>query len=202
MFTQMKRKKRPYRMAKRAKARDETRQRIVDATIELHEEVGPRATTISAIADRAGVQRLTVYRHFPDETAVFSACTNHWLHLNPPPDPGAWDAIADPRDRLREALSAFYEYYTGTERMWTVSHRDVAEVPALQKPMADFETFVTAAANRLAKAFRDGRGRSRAVRLTVQHALAFPAWKDLQDRGLKNSGKVELVLSWLDGTME
>jgi AcrR family transcriptional regulator len=74
--------------------------------MQLHEEIGPRATTISAIADRAGVQRLTVYRHFPDETAVFQACTAHWLSLNPPPDPADWAGITDPRNRLRKRTFA------------------------------------------------------------------------------------------------
>jgi len=78
--------KRPYQLKKRAMSREETRRKIVEATMHLHEEIGPRATTISAIAERAGVQRLTVYNHFPDETAVFQACTSHWLSLNPPPD--------------------------------------------------------------------------------------------------------------------
>jgi AcrR family transcriptional regulator len=195
----MKRKKRPYRMAKRARSQDETRQRIIDAAMHLHEEIGPRATTISSIAERAGVQRLTVYRHFPDETAVFKACTTHWLSLNPPPDPGAWDDTADPWDRLQKALSAFYEYYSETERMWAVSYRDVASVAALQEPMAKFEALLLDVADRLARAVRAGRARSRLVRVTVQHALTFLAWKDLHDRGLNNDKKVELVLTWLAG---
>jgi AcrR family transcriptional regulator len=145
--------KRPYRLNEGAKAQDETRRRIVEATMQLHEEVGPRATTISAIADGAGVQRLTVYRHFPDETAVFRDCTAHWLTLNPLPDPSAWSGITDPRDRMRTALAAFYSYYSGTRRMWRVSIRDVDHVPALQRPMSEVAAFVGSVAEGLLDAF-------------------------------------------------
>ncbi|TFH87282.1 TetR/AcrR family transcriptional regulator [Billgrantia azerbaijanica] len=186
-------------MRKRAESQEKTRQRIVEATMQLHEELGPRATTISAIAERAGVQRLTVYRHFPDETAVFQACTSHWLDLNPPPNPQSWESIADPWERLAAALSAFYEYYAATERMWTVSHRDVSAVDALQEPMADFATYVTEIADDLAKPLWPDTRTASSVKVTVQHALAFLTWKDLQKRGVENARKVELVVSWLSG---
>src|SRR3546814_654746 len=99
MFTEMA--KRPYNQAKRAESRDETRLRILRATMDLHEEIGLRQTTISAIAERAGVQRLTVYRHFPDDEALITACSGHWLGLHPPPDPARWAAITDPLDQAR-----------------------------------------------------------------------------------------------------
>src|SRR5215208_5174558 len=86
---------------RRDSRRERTRQRIVEATIELHETVGTARTTISAIAEKAGVQRLTVYRHFPDERALFTACRGHWSATNPPPDPATWTQSADPEERLR-----------------------------------------------------------------------------------------------------
>ena len=165
----------------------------------LHEEIGPRATTISAIADRAGVQRLTVYRHFPDETAVFQACTAHWLDLNPPPNPAEWAEIADPMERLRAALASLYAYYAGTRRMWTVSHRDVADVPALQGPMEAFGAYVRSIADDLAAGFKTGG--SRAVSVTVQHALAFPTFADLDDRQLQDDEKIDLVAAWIRGAL-
>jgi AcrR family transcriptional regulator len=183
-------------MKARAQSQEETRQRIVDATMHLHQELGPRATTISAIAERAGVQRLTVYRHFPDETAVFQACTTHWLEMNPPPDPAGWADIDAPRERLRAALMAFYDYYLATRAMWAPSHRDVADVPALQEPMAQFASFVASIADDLAAGVAEGSGE---VRVTVGHALTFPTWADLESRSLDNRGKVELVLRWVDG---
>ncbi|GLQ55041.1 TetR/AcrR family transcriptional regulator [Devosia nitrariae] len=188
--------KRQYRMRERAKSQEETRQRIVEATMHLHEEIGARATTISAIAERAGVQRLTVYRHFSDETAVFRACTSHWLHLNPPPDPAEWAGIADPVARLRTAFERFYAYYARTRRMWLVSHRDVADVPALQQPMAQFAEFVAGVGDGLVFGPPGNRD---AILATVRHALVFPTWQSLEDLGLDNPAKLDLVLGWVRG---
>lgn len=193
--------KRHYRMSERAKSQEETRQKIVEATMHLHEEVGPRSTTISAIAERAGVQRLTVYRHFPDETAVFQACTTHWLSLNPPPNPANWSSLADGWARLRTALATFYAYYRSTRRMWTVSHRDVAEVPALQGPMAEFASFVGMVGDDLSAHLIDGGDRRSSAQATVRHALAFTTWAALDELGLEDAGKVALVEDWLRGVM-
>src|SRR3954469_22389923 len=88
--------KRPYRMRRRAELEEQTRRRITESTIALHEELGPARTSISAIAERAGVRRSTVYRHFPDENALFAACSTHWRAANPPPNPRAWAATEDP----------------------------------------------------------------------------------------------------------
>src|SRR5215213_9482442 len=96
--------RRPYRKRRRAQLEAETRLRITDAAIELHGSVGPARTTISAVADRAGVQRATVYRHFPDEEALFDACSSHWMAQHPLPNVEAWKAITDPDERLRLAL--------------------------------------------------------------------------------------------------
>lgn len=192
--------KRSYKMRERAKSQEETRQRIVEATMKLHEEVGPRATTISAIAEKAGVQRLTVYRHFPDETAVFQACTSHWLSLNPPPNPVEWSGEADPREKARKALAAFYRYYKATRRMWTVSFRDVADVPALQEPMAEFAGFVASVAEDIAASFgSDPDGQTTA---TLKHAFIFPTWSNLDELGLDDHQKVEIVIAWLSGVLK
>src|SRR5438105_12155523 len=96
--------KREYRKKRRAELEQQTRLRITESTVELHGTVGPARTSISAVAERAGVRRSTVYRHFPDEASLFRACTAHWMSLNPPPDPGSWAAIADPDERLKPAL--------------------------------------------------------------------------------------------------
>lgn len=194
--------KRPYQLKERAKSQEETRQKIVEATMHLHEELGPRATTISAIAERAGVQRLTVYRHFPDETAVFKACTSHWLSLNPPPDPMEWADIADPRKRLAAVLAAFYRYYGTTQRMWTVSHRDVVDVPALQEPMARFAGYLSGIAGDLAARLTATPGDRGPVEATIRHALRFPTWADLDEQGLATDEKVRLATCWVGGVMD
>ena len=70
--------KRRYELKERARRQAETKQRIVEAAVALHTSVGPARTTISAIAERAGVERHTVYAHFPDERTLFRACSTHW----------------------------------------------------------------------------------------------------------------------------
>ena len=190
--------KRQYQMRQRAASQEETRRRIVEATMQLHEEVGPRNTSISAIAERAGVQRLTVYRHFPDELAVFQACTSHWLELNPPPDPAMWAELADPQARFRMAIAAFYDYFARTQRMWRVSFRDVSEVPALQQPMAEVAIFLGGVAGGLAAAFGVPPA-SGPIAQTIRHALHFLTWAELEDQGLNNDEKLTLVTCWLHG---
>lgn len=193
-------KKRSYTLRERAKSREETRLRIVEATMHLHEEIGPRATTISAIAERAGVQRLTVYRHFPDEMAVFQACTAHWLTLNPPPDPAAW---ADRRgmDRLAAALAAHYAYYRATRRMWTAAHRDAADVPALQGPMQAFSAHIAAIGAALADDLAPRPDRRKFLSATVVHALAFTTWEQLEALGLGDGDKAGLACAWARGAI-
>src|SRR5262245_24150518 len=116
-------------MRRRAEHVDETRQRIVEATVELHGSVGPAATTIAAIADLAGVTRLTVYRHFPDEAALFGACSAHWISRQQLPDPGAWSQIGDPAARLRAGLADLYRFYRASAGMLTHIYRDFAALP-------------------------------------------------------------------------
>lgn len=193
---------RNYVMKKRAEAQDATRLKIVEAAMHLHEELGPRATTISAIAERAGVQRLTVYRHFADEFAVFQACTSHWQSLNPPPDPASWQDIADPMARAEAATNALYDYYGRTRRMWSQSFRDVDEVPALKQPMASVAAYIEQVADDLTAAFKlRGASRDR-VAATLAHAIHFPTWDHLETLGIGQAKKVALVLSWVRGALE
>src|SRR5690348_4914006 len=117
MFTEMK-KSRSYVLKARGEHVAETKARIVEAIMRLHGEVGPRNTTISAIADRAGVERLTVYRHFKDEAAMFAACSHRYLELNPPPDLSAWGDETDPARRTRRGLTALYAFFSRTAPMF------------------------------------------------------------------------------------
>src|SRR5690606_12277315 len=181
-------KKRPYRMTQRAESRDETRARIVEAAIALHEEIGPRATTVSAIAERAGVQRLTVYRHLPDEEAVIQA-----------PDPARWDSIEDPVRRVRTALREFCAYYARTARMWASIRRDAPDVPAVQVPLAGYDAYVREVAERLAGGLDAGKRARTQAAATLRHALSFAAWENLEALGLDDAAKVALAGRWLDG---
>src|ERR671917_271608 len=113
-----------YELKKRAEKQEETRLRIVRATLELHESVGPALTTRSAIAERAGVTRPTVYSHFPDDLSLGKACSSLGLSENPLPDPGRWEEISEPEERLRSALSDLYSYFRRGERLWANILRD------------------------------------------------------------------------------
>ncbi len=197
MFTGMK--KRPYTLKKRAESREATRARIVAATVALHEELGPKDTTISAVAERAGVQRLTVYRHFPDETALFKACTSQWLADHPPPDAALWEGIGDGEPRVRAALATFYLYYRATTRMWTASYRDMNEVPALRQPMKKFHAYLDGLAADLAATLQPPRARRRPVLLTMRHALRFETWHSLASQDVDDDAIVELMMGWLSG---
>ena len=136
--------KRPYRMKRRAELEEQTRRRITESTVALHEELGPARTSISAVAERAGVRRSTVYRHFPDEEALFAACSSHWRAANPPPDPRAWSAIADPEARTATALRELYAFYGRTEGMYTSLLRDEPLVPVVHRLLRDFYGYLRA----------------------------------------------------------
>src|SRR5262249_2159623 len=125
--------KRPYRMKRRAELEEQTRQRITESAVALHEEVGPAHTSIRAIAERAGGRRSTAYRHFPDEDALFAACSSHWRALNPPPDRRSWTSIGDPGERTRAALGELYSFYAATQSMYLSLLRDEALVPAVHR---------------------------------------------------------------------
>src|SRR4051794_33300540 len=180
---------RKYELRARAEQQEQTRRRITEATVELHRTVGPARTTISAIAERAGVQRLTVYRHFPDERDLLAACSAHWLAADPPPDPGAWTAVADPRARLRRALRELYGFYEREEAMLANVDRDAPDMPALAA-VADRSGFEAASATVLAR----GWPRRRAVRAAIGHALAFATWRSLRrEQGLPPQACVDLM---------
>jgi AcrR family transcriptional regulator len=124
--------KRKYELRKRAERLADTRRRITEATVELHRTVGPAATHINEVARRAGVQRMTVYNHFPNDTELLTACSAHWRSLHPTPDLAAWRAVEDPGARLRLGLGQLYGWYRETEPMTANVLRDSQVLPALR----------------------------------------------------------------------
>jgi AcrR family transcriptional regulator len=177
----------------RARDPEETRRRIVEATVALHEEVGPAATTVSAIAERAGVQRLTVYRHLPDEGAVVRACSAHWSADHPLPDTAAWAGLTDPRARLSAALTAVYVYFRGGRRMLEQVLRDESEVTELKAVMAPYHSWFRELAGQLSAGWGVAGGAQRRIRAAVGHALRFETWSSLTDEGLTDAEAVALL---------
>src|SRR5882724_3024396 len=143
-------KRRPYRLQQRAAQQAETHLALARAAFELHNSVGPSRTTVSAIAEKAGVQRLTVYRHFPDDNAIFAACTAYAFTEAPPPDPETWRAIPEPEERLRLALRQLHVYYRRRRRLLANLDRD-AEMPAVAAALARRRELLAKAAAILAE---------------------------------------------------
>ena len=191
-------KKRKYKKTRRAEQQEQTRDRIVEATVALHEELGPANTSIKAVAERAGVQRLTVYRYFPDDVSLYQACTSHWLSLNPPPDSSGWSGIEMAEEQTTTALLEFFKYYRRTESMWTGAYRDVEDIAALKKGMDGFEAYIDEACYALVKAWKLRGKRKQQLSLTVRHALRFATWRLLKQEKLNDKQITELVMSWLD----
>jgi AcrR family transcriptional regulator len=190
----MSKQKRPYRMTRRAELEEQTRKRITASAVALHEERGPARTPISAVAERAGVRRSTVYRHFPDEEALFAACSAHWRAANPSPDPGAWAAIEDPAERTETALRELYAFYSRTEAMYTSLLRDEPVVPIVHRLLGDFYGYLRAIQDIL-MAGRRLRGRAaRRTQAAIGHALSFPTWRSLtREQGLADADAVALM---------
>ncbi len=183
--------KRPYRLKRRAEAEHRTRVRIA---VELHGTLGPARTSISAVAQRAGARRSTVYRHFPDEASLFSACTSYWMAAHPFPEVGRWAAIADPAVRLKAALGELYAHYRRTERMMSNILCDEATMPIVKRMLGGYRAYLAAARDTL-KSGRRGRGRARQrVLAAIGHALAFSTWRSLAaEQELTDSQAADLI---------
>ena len=192
---------RPYRMKRRAELEEQTRRRITESAVALHEELGPARTSISAVAERAGVRRSTVYRHFPDEEALFGACSSHWRAANPPPDPRAWAAIEDPGERTETALRELYAFYGRTEGMYPSLLRDEPLVPVVHRLLGDFYGYLRAIQDILMAGRGLRGGAARRTRAAIGHALAFPTWRSLtREQELTEGDAVALMCALVEGT--
>jgi AcrR family transcriptional regulator len=182
---------RTYELKRRAEQQDETRQRIVDATIELHQTIGPARTTFAQIAERAGVGRVTVYRHFPDEPSLSRACSGHYYAQHPAPEPERWREIANPLERLRVALRETYAYHRLTEAMISHVLADARDHPAV----TPYHDHWRRATDVLIEPWRLRGRRRTALRAGIALALSFDTWRTLaREQGLDDEQAVELML--------
>jgi AcrR family transcriptional regulator len=192
--------KRTYRKTRRAALEEQTRLRITESAVALHEELGPARTSISAIADRAGVRRSTVYRHFPDDEALFAACSSHYAAANPPPDPSIWAAIEEPAERTATALRELYAFYGRTEGMYTSLLRDEPLVPIIHRRLGDFYGYLRAIENSLMPGRGLRGGAARRTRAAIGHALEFSTWRSLaREQGLRDDEAVALMSVLVEG---
>jgi AcrR family transcriptional regulator len=181
-------------MSRRAEHVDETRQRIVDAAVSLHGSIGPAATTISAVAETAGVTRLTVYRHFPDDAALFEACSADWLARQRVPDPTQWAAIADPPARLRAGLADIYRFYRAGADMLFRIHRDIDHIPAARRDfLHDRDRRL---ADLLAATLTGTPAERRRRRAAIGHSVSFWTWWSLcHELGLSDRDAIEVMVA-------
>jgi AcrR family transcriptional regulator len=191
--------KRKYELKKRAEEMAETHRRITDAAIELHGTVGPSRTTLSAVAKRAGVERRTLYRHFPTEADLFAACSTHYFTANPWPDLVTWRAIGDPQQRLVRALDELYAYYERTEPMLSNVLRDAELVDFARGAVAPLHAYLEEAAEILTIGRQVVRGRRRQILGgALRHALAFSTWRSLSTNGVGRSDAVKLMAALVE----
>jgi len=198
MMSRETRPRRKYELKKRAEEMAETHRRITEAAIELHGTVGPSRTTLSAVARQAGVERRTLYRHFPTEADLFAACSAHYFTANPWPDLDSWRAIRDPRSRLEQALGELYAYYERNEPMFSNVLRDAAVLDFARDAVVPLQTYLDEAAAILVVG-RPARGRRRQLLAgALRHALAFSTWHSLAAAGVTRDDAVVLVTALVE----
>ncbi len=190
-----------YKLKKRAEREQETQLRIVRATVELHESLGPALTTRSAIAERAGVSRPTVYSHFPDELSLGKACSALDLSENPLPDPGSWEEISDPERRLRAALTELYAYFRRREKLLAnilrdqeMPHlKDDPDVREIMRPIIEHWERMHKA---LAVGWKTHNGQSEPLLFgAIGLALDFYSWRTMvRKQGVTDEQAVELMV--------
>ena len=182
---------RTYRKRKRAQAEEETRRRITEAAVELHGTVGPANTTVTDVAKGAGVSRMTVYKHFPTEVDLFTACSSHWASRNPFPDPSRWTAV-DPVERLEIALTELYVWYGAKQQMLGNVLRDMPNIPALDEVMSGLWTaWMASVIETLADGWQCDD--EQALRAALWLATDFSTWGSLNRSGLDDTAAAAVI---------
>lgn len=185
---------RNYTLKRRADQQAETRQRIVDAAVELHGTVGPARTSLSMVAEKAGVQRNTLYAHFPDERSLLMACSGESLERDPPPDAEAWRGVPGP-ERLQTALSDVYGWFGGNAQLLGCVLRDAEHYAPVQEVSAlRYGPYIGAWHEVL------GEGLSPTQQALLHLALSFHTWRALvAEAGLPDAAAVDAMVDAIAG---
>jgi len=193
MSTETSQPRRRYEKRARATQEQETRRRIVEAALELHGSVGPARTSVTAIAEQAGVRRATVYRHFPDERTLFMGCSGLWRERHPLPDPATWATLEDPAERLDTALDALYGWYERAESMLTRVLRDEDAVPVIAELQQGRHAYVAAVEDGLVPGWGARGKQATRLRAAIGLALDFYTWRTLHERGLERRDAIAVT---------
>ena len=185
--------KRRYEKRARAAQEEATRLRIIEAAIALHGTLGPARTTVSAIAERAGVRRATVYRHFPDGRTLFLGCSGAWRERNPLPDPAGWSSIDDPGARLEAALDGLYRWYEQAEPMLSAVLRDIDAMPIIAELQAGRLAYLANVEDGLASGWGARGKAAKRLRATIGLALDFFTWRTLHERDLARGEAIAVM---------
>ncbi len=186
---------RKYEMKRRAERQKETRRRITEAAVELHQTVGASRTTVSAIAEKAGVQRHTYYAHFPELKGLYQACVAHYLERNPLPDPSSWAEVSNPKERLRVAISEVYAYYGCNEPMLANAFRDAQLDPLVAKNMELLQEYWEGMRDVVADGWKAAGERHEALLGAIALALDFQTWRTLvRQQGLSDEQAIALMV--------
>jgi AcrR family transcriptional regulator len=192
--------KRPYRKQKRAVAEEETRRRITEAAVELHSSVGPAKTTVTDVAELAGVSRMTVYNHFPTDTDLFTACSSHWARKNPFPEPNRWGEVEDPTERLARALADLYGWYAVRQGMLSNVFRDAPLVPAVAEIAEQWwGGYLDEVLDVLARGWPVDAGTEGALRATLRVVIDFHTWQILSTSGLGDEEAARIASKMVSG---
>ncbi|MGW0793010.1 TetR/AcrR family transcriptional regulator [Streptomyces sp. NPDC002911] len=199
--------RRKYELRQRAQTMSETRGRITDAAIELHGTVGPAHTTIAGIADLAGVQRHTVYRHFPTEEELYAACSTEYWNRNPWPTTARWEEITAPEERLTAALGDLYAFYEQVEPMLSNALRDAPAIASAERSIDSYLAYMERAAATVSAGYGQSADHAAGVTaaappaverslldVAVRHATAFGTWRSLvRSNGLSTTDTIRMM---------
>ncbi len=191
---------RPYRKRKRARSEEATRRRITEAAVELHGTIGPAKTTVTDIAERAGVSRMTVYNHFPTEQELFVSCSTHWSDRNPFPEPTLWSGIRDPAERLTAGLGEMYGWYAQKRGMLENVLRDERSMPSVARVMDElWRPYLEELVGALVEGWSEAPEDSPAVRAALRLVVDFETWRLFHEMGLDVARSVHVAVRMVRG---
>ncbi len=188
-------------MTNRAAAVARTRQRIVDATRELHGEQGIAATSWDDIAARAGVGVGTVYRHFPSLDELIPACGEITMRAVALPDPATVPALfehaTEPAERIGRLVREAFAIYERAAPELRAIRREADVHPRVARDRDELEASLSALVDTALEPL-DATQHDRAV---TRAMVDLNTWEALRDQGLGPAESVAAIGDMLAGRL-